>query len=102
VGKLLSQEFPGRDGLLRQFGSAEVRRIDRDGSLEIRVSSGAVRADVARRIPIEAELEDLDGVRMHVLLHAPDGVLSELEIYREDSQPVQRDLEPGHMSLLVL
>jgi hypothetical protein len=101
VGKLLSQEFPGRDGLVKQFGSAEVRSIDGDGSLEIRVSAGAVRADVARRVPIEAELEDLDGVQIHVLLHAPDGVISELEIYREDSQPVQRDLEPGAMSLLV-
>jgi hypothetical protein len=37
-------------------------------------------------VPVEADLEDDDGVTIHVL-HVLDGYLNELEVYREDSSP---------------
>jgi hypothetical protein len=43
-----------------------------------------------RRIPVEAEYEDLDRVTVHVLLHVIDGRLNEIEVYREDSAAVGR------------
>jgi len=43
-------------------------------------------ATVTRRVPVEAEAPDSDGVAIHVLLHVPNGYLSELEIFREDGE----------------
>ena len=33
------------------------------------------------RIPVEAEVEDLDAVTIHLLVHVIDGYIDELEIY---------------------
>jgi Domain of unknown function (DUF6984) len=40
------------------------------------------------RVPTESEYVDADGVPVHVELHVVDGVMSELDIYKEDSSPV--------------
>jgi hypothetical protein len=98
---LLIASFPGKDALVQQLVSAEVRSIDEGGSFRIRTSNGPL-AEVVRRIPVEAELEDLDGVTIHVLLHVVDGRLDELEIYRDDSRPVQRAIAPGALHLIAL
>jgi hypothetical protein len=91
---LLSAEFAGKEAIARQLGSAQVRVIDSEGSLALRVSSSE-RADVKHRIPVEAEAHDRDGVMVHMLLHVVDGVVSELEIYKEDSSPIL-DLPPAN------
>ncbi|HZD22404.1 MAG TPA: hypothetical protein VE569_03235 [Acidimicrobiia bacterium] len=44
---------------------------------------------------------DRDGMKIHVLLHVLDGVMDELEIYREDSQPLQNPLSPGTVTVIV-
>ena len=95
------EEFPGQSALLRQARQATARSIDDDGSLEFDVADASA-ASVGRRIPVEAELDDVDGVVIHVLLHVLDGFLSELEVYREDSKPVQRMLDPEALRLLNL
>jgi hypothetical protein len=53
----------------------------------------STRAKVSRRIPIEAEGKDIDGVKIHILLHVVDGFMDELEIFREDPEPI-RELPP--------
>jgi Domain of unknown function (DUF6984) len=98
---LLSTDFSGRDALVEQVATASVREIDHNGSLEF-ASSDETPAEVARRIPVEAELDDSDGVRIHVLLHVVDGFLKELEVYRDDSGHVQRVLVPGDLRLMIL
>jgi hypothetical protein len=42
-----------------------------------------------------------DGVTVHVLLHIVDGLMKELEVYREDSAPVN-NLEPHRLGIMVL
>ncbi len=98
---LLSTDFSGRDALVEQVAETSVREIDRNGSLEFE-SSDETPAEVARRIPVEAELDDSDGVTIHVLLHVVDGLLKELEVYRDDSGRVQRVLVPGDLRLMIL
>ena len=98
---LLSTDFSGRDALVEQVAAASVREIDRNGSLEF-ASSVETPAEVARRIPVEAELNDSDSVTIHVLLHVVDGFLKELEVYRDDSGRVQRVLVPGDLRLMIL
>jgi hypothetical protein len=85
----LDQDFPGKRTLVQQLATARVRRIDGDESLEFALDDGP-RAEVVRRIPVEAEGEDADGVTIHILLHVLDGVMKELEIFREDGGSVQR------------
>jgi hypothetical protein len=87
LGKLLSADFPGRPELLAQVSAALVRQIDRDGSLEFDAESSAA-ASVKRRIPIEAQAKDLDGIWIHDLLHVVGGRVKELEFYKDDSSKI--------------
>lgn len=98
---LLGTNFSGRDALAEQVAAASVREIDHNGSLEFAPADGTP-AEVARRVPVEAELDDNDGVTIHVLLHVVDGLLKELEVYRDDSGRTQRVLDPGDLRLMVL
>ncbi len=86
---------------MKQVAVASVRELDENGSLEFGPSA-EVRAEVARRIPVEAELADSDGSMIHVLLHVVDGFAKELEIYREDSGRVQRAIAPEDLQLMIL
>jgi hypothetical protein len=98
---LLSTDFSGRDAVAEQVAVASVRAIDQNGSLEF-APLDKPPAEVVRRIPVEAELEDSDGVTIHVLLHVVDGLVKELEVYRDDSSRVQRALTPEDLRLMVL
>jgi hypothetical protein len=102
LANLLTEDFPGRDVLQEQLAEARGRLIDADGSLALVPSPSARAADVVRRIPVEAETEDLDGVTIHVLLHVVDGYVNELEVYREDSARIQRPIRPETLRVLVL
>jgi hypothetical protein len=101
IAALLSPDFPARAALQAQWARAVVRPIDADGSLEVRVDGGPL-ADVEVRVPVEAELEDSDGVTVHVLLHVIDGYMREIEVYREDSEPVQAPLDPSRLRVTSL
>ncbi|WP_247041371.1 DUF6984 family protein [Arthrobacter rhizosphaerae] len=85
--RMLDTHFQGSAELRRQLSSIVVEQIDRNGSLLLRPIS-PTPAMVSRRIPVEATYPDSDGVLVHVLIHVRDGVLNELEIYREDSGDV--------------
>ena len=97
---LLGTQFPGQPELIEQLAYVSAHQIDSDGSLEFGPIDGP-RARVVRRIPVEAEEEDQDGVTIHVLLHVLDGLMRELEVYREDSAPVI-SLEPRRLRVMVL
>jgi hypothetical protein len=101
LAALLSTTFPGRDALTEQMQSAAAALIDDNGSLRLYAAVGPLAA-VDRRVPIEAEVEDADGVTVHILLHVLEGRMHELEIYREDSGSLLRPLDVGAMRLLKL
>lgn len=96
---LLGPEFQGRDALAVQVENATATPIDDHGSLRFLVSDAAP-AEVARRVPVEAETEDVDGVKVHVLLHVVDGLLDELEIFREDSGTLLREVRAESLRTL--
>jgi hypothetical protein len=98
---LLRPEFSGKEDLIKQLASAEVRRIDDEGSLQFRIRAGSPAA-VKRRIPVEAEIEDSDGVPIYLLVHVIDGYLNELEIYRGDTLPIKGAIRPDELRTLVL
>ena len=82
--RLLTFDFDGAAGLSPQLRILLVEPIDRDGSLRLHPVD-ATPVPVARRVPVEATYADADGVVVHVLIHVIEGLLSELEVYREDS-----------------
>lgn len=99
IEALLVDEFPGREALVEQVARVKVRQIDSEGSLEL-AGPGEPRAEVVRRVPVEAEVDDEDGVTVHVLLHVLDGKLAELEIYREDSRSLCRTVDASRLRVL--
>lgn len=101
IGRLLGADFPGRDALVAQSAGCLARSLDSTGSLKLSPAQGPA-AVVVRRVPVEAEIDDEDGVIVHILLHVLDGRLDELEIYRDDSQPLRRLIDPQRLRTLVL
>jgi hypothetical protein len=100
LAALLAAPFPGRDELAIQVAAARCRQIDADGSLALS-AIGAPRADVVHRIPVEAEVEDIDGMTIHVLLHVVEGYIDELEVYREDSGPLRAPIRRDALRVIV-
>ena len=98
---LLAGHFPGNNALKAQTSRAMVRQIDSDGSLEFSVTGG-LPAEVVRRIPVEAEADDTDGATIHLLLHVVDGLMNELELYRDDGGTVRRMPAAEDLRILVL
>lgn len=97
--RLLETDFPGQRDLREQIDRSLVRRIDENGSLEFLVGP-ELRAPVEARIPTEGYTVDTDGVLVHVLLHVLDGLVAELEIYKEDSSPVHTAPSAATLQLL--
>jgi hypothetical protein len=89
IEKMLSDPFPGRDELRSQLEVATAKRIDREGSLALHVSSGPLAAAV-RSVPTEAWCPDRDGVMIRLLLHIRNGRMFELEMYKDDGTEIQR------------
>ncbi len=87
--KLLSAGGEVLESLRRQLQAIMVESLDSDGGLRLH-PVGGLPAQVSRRIPVEASYPDFDDVMVHVLLHVLDGFVNELEVFREDSLPVQR------------
>ncbi len=89
LNRLLAEDFPGKAEIAEQVKGARAEQIDGNGSLKFFVSSpGQV---VTRfRIPAEGEFEDVDGTTIHLLLHVVNGVIDELEVYKDDSSAVIR------------
>lgn len=100
IGKLLGATFPGSEVLLDQARTLRVRSIDNDGSFKLLVARGKP-AEVVRRIPVEAEMTDVDGVQIHVLLHVVEGYLDELEVYRDDSERPMADVHADALRVMV-
>jgi len=91
LDRLLHTDFPGAVELRVQAGRSQIDRLDIAGGpvFEFNFTSDVERASVSYPVPVEAEGVDQDGAQMHLLLHVRDGVLKELEIYREDGQQIQ-------------
>ena len=101
IDRLLEKAFPGRDEICEQMKNCLVRTIDKEKSLEFLVRSH-VKAKVKKRIPVEAEVQDTDGILIHILLHVVDGKLNEHEIYKEDGSPIIERPDPSKLKVVCL
>ncbi len=89
IDRLLQGDFPGRDQIHEQVKNSKVEVIDSDGSLKFHLKNkGVEKAPVEFVIPVEARGKDCDGIGISLLLHVYDGLLIELEIFRDDEKNV--------------
>ena len=101
LARLLEADFPGRDDLIPMISNLEVKTIDEMGGLALQPKVHGY-AHVVKRVPVEAEAKDVDGVVVHVLLHVLEGQPTELEIFREDGDVPKRIPDPASFDLIVL
>jgi hypothetical protein len=104
LDNLLSANFPGKQMLQKQAASALVSEECEDCKTIKLVVDHVIdnAAEVKRRIPIEAEADDVDGKKIHFLLHVVNGFIDELEIFREDSNTIKRFPESKLLTLINL
>lgn len=96
---LLKEEFPGRQALLEQMESLMVGPLDQEGSLRLKVSGPL--AEVKYRVPVEAMQDDVGDTTIHISLHVVDGLMTELEVYKDDLKVPSRQLDPEEIRLIV-
>jgi hypothetical protein len=85
-------QFDGRDQLRQQLQATTARLIleyrDNYGSIELRISNGPPYSG-RRRVPVEGQYLDDDGIPVWLLLHINrEGFMCELEIVRADGKPL--------------
>lgn len=103
LSHILSHNFVGQSELFRQIDYAEVAsECETCRTVEFVIPPTYLRANVTRRVPVEAVGEDSDGVKIHFLVHVIDGYISELEIYREDSKNILKMPEIRSLKVMSL
>jgi hypothetical protein len=83
LDRLIARVKDGEDVYADQLSTCKARSLDSNGSLELVVLSDR-RADSLRRLLVEGEAVDSDGIAIHYLIHAVDGRLAILDIYKDD------------------
>ena len=77
--------------------TAAAKEIDENGSLALQCGPGRP-ASVKCRVATEGECADADGIAIHVLFHVKDGMMHELEVFKDDGSPTLESTcspEPG-------
>jgi hypothetical protein len=99
LAKLFECDFLGRNELLHQLAGAEVKTLDKNGSLEFRTTTEGDDSPITLGPAVEArysEVEggDLLGVCVNLSLFVNYGRLWSLDIYKDDSSPLLKPIDP--------
>lgn len=87
--RLVPESSPDRTCLLSQGRAAKCRWLESRGQPALLFASAGERCtDPISGVVGEGVANDQDGVRIHFLLHVQDGMLKEIEVYREDGDAV--------------
>ena len=76
-------------------------RIDDEGSLRI-IPEKKSFAHVQKLISVKGPYIDSDGIDVHVLLHTPNGMPSELEFYKDDGSSIVKRPCASEVDVIVL
>jgi hypothetical protein len=102
VTRFVSEDFPGAPTLRGHLSDLEVSAQCSGCASVLFKDTSPTRADVEIRVPVEAaESGEWYPGRVHVLLHVVDGLLDELEIFREDGSPVAALPLAEHLTFVV-
>ncbi len=102
LDKLLERDFPGREEIKDQINNSKVRVIDEYGddwgSIEFKTNSHK-SAKVESRVPVQALVNDTDGILVEIFLHVVKGFIDELEIVKADNSPLKAKISPEKMKV---
>lgn len=90
IEKILTADPATKDRYGAQLDGALVEVIDAYGSLRISPRGATTPKGPAMKLSTEGATNDLDGMRIELLLFARDGDLAELQIYRVDGSSLKR------------
>lgn len=83
-----------KERYLHQIQDLEVKEIDDDGSLELKISHLEFRdSNTQARAIAEGILEVPDNHYVTFILHGRDGLLSELEIFKDDFSKITEKID---------
>jgi hypothetical protein len=99
--RLPAVKFPGQKEIAEQLSDCLLKRVHGDESLEFQNRSSTL-APVEKRIPVEAEAKDQDGLTIHALLHVVKGKATRLEFYKDDGSAIRRMPDPENWEVIVL
>ncbi|MEJ7698978.1 MAG: hypothetical protein WKF71_04940 [Pyrinomonadaceae bacterium] len=103
MSHLLSISFPGWKELQKQIDESLVSyECENCPTVELIVNHSVASAEVKRRVPVEGEIFDEDGVKIHFLVHVVEGYLSEIEIFRDDSGKIRQLPEISSIKVMSL
>ena len=100
LDRLMTGNFQGAEEVRKQIAGAMVSSLDDFGSISIRTTANA-KANVRARVPIEAYANDIDGNRIHYLLHVVDGLVNELEVYTDTTECPMRHPDVTELTLQI-
>lgn len=88
---IFSASFPGKAEIYEQYKHFE-RRVDLEESgfvsVKFTANDDAPKAAGSVRVPVSAIAKQKDGTHFAILIHILNGVLSELEVYSLESEPL--------------
>jgi hypothetical protein len=105
LGKLLSVHLPGVEILREQIGRAKARTLDEYGSIGLKVEP-STRACFRDGPLVSATQSDRNTVAgygpfINVLLFVKDGLLTELQIYKDDAREIINTVDPEAFDLII-
>jgi len=103
--KLLSVDLPGVEALRGQIGRSTAQTLDEYGSIELKVDSPN-RARFSDGPLVSATQNDHGttegyGPFINVLLFVKNGLLKELQIYKDDSSKIVNRVDPEKFDVIV-
>jgi hypothetical protein len=100
---LVAEDFPGSAEMREQVHLAKIERVVANGApaLLFKFDQPVPKADVRFRIPVEGEGTAEGPRRIHGLLHVVDGLLDQLEFYRENGDPIDVVPSPDELQIIV-
>lgn len=92
---LLKEDFKGKEILINQINSAEVKKVYEDYfiSIQFKPTNMKEKFRTKKRVPIEMLVQRKESLPLQFLLHVINDTVSELEIYAVDSSKVGESIE---------
>lgn len=95
LSKMLSTDFMGKDSIVNQLKSAKVVSYCPCGckTVDIEVDNNLPKYEYGKTVPVQLTTYSQDGVPIMAAIHIRNGYVTELEIFRADSEQINEEIK---------